>query len=836
MFGFEYPKHMPVGRVCLEVSLKPFGLDMSQKGIESTCRELFDGWRELIGHANSVAVLLWTSDGSEILEYNGDLESAFDWARYIGIGNPKKQMPAWDPEGDDLHTRPVLYMDNPPVMCYRDLKRIIKTLKQVGRELLDREIEVGETFDPGPEFAYSDFKFHRHPELNKGTIMDSLWIHCAGKLKADNFCYAAYPDGIPDGTYFGRFLGEQFKTLKRDVGFDFIWLSNGFGFSLQSWNWKGELFDGHRFDFSAAKDVQGNIEIFWREFTQALGDIRIETRGSNLSTAMDISAHGCPVDTIYRYPMVAPPNSPWAALDFRFGLELAGYMSRIARLPEKGYLFRYYTHDPWWHNSPWFDRYDRTPHDIYLPLSVARMDESGKVTPPRGINFLSADDSYGHFPRRCPVEVTPHILDAYSHYPDEPGPVTWLYPFDSYVQMGLQQGKMSEIFMDDWLMENAIDQGLPLNTVVADGIFLSSPIDPYQGKILIMPIPHADTPAEAALEKALKAGLKVLTYGNPKYAAPHIRALLGLKETREIEGEMEIDTGLLKDGARDMPVPTKLYHNPLVSNGGIGEIPDDAIRRVEYLAFVRQGYEKRVYAALNRNALGGVLGYVRASFPHDADSTGALPIQMDKTRYFPVGMLLRAMLEKLGLTIRFEAESRKSNLPVLHISMADNGYYFTGYAKDTTVHARLRLEEGTPLMEGCECILEDGLAEYAMPKWFHRRCRFFADQRERSVVSVMRRTAEHPSMDERFLIEGLKDAALIFRPPLGARVRIVDANRDGRMCAQSNVDMEWAADGKIVRIRNLTGSCYISWQSDHNPGSMLRKDQMNPKKVTETFR
>ena len=72
MFGFEYPKHMPVGRVCLEVSLKPFGLDMSDEGIEKTCRELFDEWRELIGHADSVAVLMWTSDGSEILEYNGD--------------------------------------------------------------------------------------------------------------------------------------------------------------------------------------------------------------------------------------------------------------------------------------------------------------------------------------------------------------------------------------------------------------------------------------------------------------------------------------------------------------------------------------------------------------------------------------------------------------------------------------------------------------------------------------------------------------------------------------------------------------------------------------------
>ena len=129
MFGFEYPSKMPVGRVCLETSLKPFGLDLSDDGIEKTCEILFDGWRELIRHADALAVLLWTSDGSEILEYNGDPESAFDWSRYIGIGNPKKELPPWDPEGEELHTRPVLYRKDPPAMRYRDLARIISAIK-----------------------------------------------------------------------------------------------------------------------------------------------------------------------------------------------------------------------------------------------------------------------------------------------------------------------------------------------------------------------------------------------------------------------------------------------------------------------------------------------------------------------------------------------------------------------------------------------------------------------------------------------------------------------------------------------------------------------------------
>ena len=835
MFGFEYPKNMPIGRVCLELSLKPFGLDMTDEGVERTCRELFDGWRELIGHAQSVAVMLWTSDGSEILEYNGDLESTFDWSRYIGIGNPKKELPAWDPEGEDLHTRPVLYMDNPPEMRYSDLRRIISAIKRVGKAQLGLEVEVGETFDPGPEFAYSDFKFHRHPELNKGSLMDNLWIHCAGQLKGDSCRYAAYPNGIPDGTYFGRFLGEQFMALKRDVGFDYLWLSNGFGFSLQSWNWKGELFDGKRFDSTGAAAVQESIETFWRELTAATGDLRIETRGSNLSAGMDISAHGCPVDAIYRQPMVAPPNSPWAALDFRFGLELAGYMSRIACLPEKGYLFRYYTHDPWWHNSPWFDRYDRTPHDILLPLTIARMDEHGHVTPPNGVNLLSADDSYGHLPRRCPVECTPYFLDAYSHYPDEPGPVVWLYPFDSYVQLGLREGRLSEFFMDDWLIENAIDQGLPLNTVVADSVFLKSDVAPYRSRILVTPVPHSDTPAEEALLRALDAGCRVLTYGNPAYASERIRRLLGVVETEPISGELTIETDLIHDTARDLPVPKRLLHSALVSDGGISELPDEAAEGIDYPAFVSDGVRRRVYASINRHAGAGMLAWMRGSFPHDEASTGALPKQLDKRSYFPVGSMLRAMLEPLGVVIRFECEERATDQPVIHASFSDNALYLTGFAKDTTVRAMLSSPDGAPLMEGTECILQDDVAAYATTKCWHKLCRFFVRQKERSVVSVMRRTAEHPTLDERFLITGLKDAMLTLRMPTGARVRVVNAKND-HMMAHGSEPLSVSSDGKTICTGPLTGSFYVAWQSDHNPGCMLEENQLHPAKVTVTRR
>ena len=122
---------------------------------------------------------------------------------------------------------------------------------------------------------------------------------------------------------------------------------------------------------------------------------------------IDLASNALPLADIYAggFDMEPPPNSPWAAINGDFGLELAGYMSRIAELPAgKGYPFRFYVHDPWWLNSPWLDRYGREPHDIYLPLAVGRVNAAGRVETPRSIALLTIDDSYGRMPEKCPTK------------------------------------------------------------------------------------------------------------------------------------------------------------------------------------------------------------------------------------------------------------------------------------------------------------------------------------------------------------------------------------------------------------------------------------------------
>ena len=84
----------------------------------------------------------------------------------------------------------------------------------------------------------------------------------------------------------------------------------------------------------------------------------------NLTVGTDYASDGVDHKMIYEKnpTLLPPPNSPWAALDGNFGLELAGYMSRAAELPNDSFLFRFYVHDIWWINSPWIDRYEGQPH------------------------------------------------------------------------------------------------------------------------------------------------------------------------------------------------------------------------------------------------------------------------------------------------------------------------------------------------------------------------------------------------------------------------------------------------------------------------------------------
>ncbi|HVO44589.1 MAG TPA: hypothetical protein VMT34_18310 [Aggregatilineales bacterium] len=83
-----------------------------------------------------------------------------------------------------------------------------------------------------PDLKIYDFDsdwYGRHPELYGGptTIigMPDLWP--INRLHADNYSYAAYPDGLVEGTCFPDFFGAQWGSLASFLGVDALHLRDG---------------------------------------------------------------------------------------------------------------------------------------------------------------------------------------------------------------------------------------------------------------------------------------------------------------------------------------------------------------------------------------------------------------------------------------------------------------------------------------------------------------------------------------------------------------------------------------------------------------------------------
>lgn len=805
-------------RVVLEMSLKPYRkLDDATLRAVAVCA--FEQWRPLVRRAESVAVLLWIADGSEILEYRGRKDDEIEWARYLGMAHPADEPLHWDPARQSLHSKPQLYMADPPRITYGDLARIVASLKEVGRQVTGRPVYVGATFDPGPEFARSPFKYERHKEIAQGdTAGKGRWVSCAAVLHADDRPYAGFPQGIPDGTSLGTFLGKQTAHFARDLGFDYLWLSNGFGFSLTAWSTKGILFDGQRFDTEKAESARQSILGFWRDFRRAC-DLPLETRGTNLATGNDLATAATPLADIYAgdFNMVAPPNSPWGALDGDFGLEIVGYLSRIVELPRNGqFPFRFYTHDPWWLNSPWFDRYGRSPHDIYLPLAVARVDAEGQVSRPSHVALLTIDDSFGFMPEQCPIEVIPHIVRGLENYSDAPGLMTWIYPFSENHRRVFEQGRSAEAFFGDWFLRGALNDGLPLNSVVSTENFLAVRRNRptiFAETILLAPVPDAGSVLETELIAAVREGARVLLYGPLAHAGPAILAALGLKRAEPIEGTLTLEHRLTADSFGPDTVPDRIEHNSVVSAGGVEAVVDPDYKAAaddEVCATVRQGGQSRAYAVC-RTLGGGRMAWVRGSF--SATVTNArLPVPHDPRKLFLSERLLRWLLPRLGVVVHIDKPSITARSPMVLAARCRNGYYVSGYGPSTVVEIGLRWPLGAPVFVGHDGVMRGGTMFYRLPRAWHHEVRILLEQQAEGEISCIERYSGQVGVRRRLHLRGLNDATVHFLTETGtdpSKVTFAVNNTAITNTKFHPVTIE--DDGRRVVGRGITGELVVSW-------------------------
>lgn len=812
-------------QIGLEMSLKPFK-DLSDTYIAERLEEIFSQWAQLLKHTNEIAVLLWIGDGSEILDYTGDFNQSMEWGKYIGSANPKKHKGKsdsfYDPE--EIHNKNHLYCDNPPNFRYADIKRIVTLIKKIGTEITGKPVLVGETFDPGPEFAVSTFKYARHKEICLSTMADFPFVGCYATLHADSQPYAGFPKGIREGTPFGTFFGRQSQQFLSDLGFDYIWFSNGFGFGIEPWNASGAVFDGQIFDNTRAAEVSNLCLKFWKDFRNEC-TYPIKTRGTNMTTGIDISTDAVPLRSIYKQvkDMEPPPNSPWVSLDGDFGLELAGWMSHIAQIPGNEFPFRFYTHDPWWDNSPWLDRYERSPHDIYMPMAVTRIGKNGQLEHPTILELLTIDNSFGETPDQVPNEVIPHILYAREHFPDAPGPLVWVYPFDMYHDMlELETVVLQKIFLGDWYIRSAINRGLPLNTVVDANLlpelFASKDISQFSESILLLPLLQYEDTFFTQILSYAEAGGQILLYGSVDCCPQFFLDALSLARTLPIAGDCNVITSLPMDLYSHQEIPSLLCHCKEFSDGGIDTIAE---RPEDVLITVSQDEKERTYA--NSTTIGkGKIAWIRASNSFESPIQTQLPIDLDHTRYLRPAVLLRSMLSVFGIDISYKGSIIEDDEPVQVISRNKHAYWFSGYVPDTTVLVKYRMPLGAPLFTSYDTVFSDGYSTYRFEHAFMKESRIFIQgQRDGTVVRTSELATVNPKFSRRLLVRGLECARVTFLEEPGSTGKTLfqkDYERSHYRRSYSfdpstvvETKREVTALGSLCILENFTGNLLISW-------------------------
>jgi hypothetical protein len=808
-----------VGRIVLEMSLKPFK-KVDQSSITAVCRQVLQDWYPLLGIAGECSILFWIADGSEILTWKGDLEEPIEWARYIGFCNADKNL--YSEEDRSRERVASYYVDNPPVITYGLIRQIIATFKQLGREY-GLDLTAGATFDPGPEFAYSDFKYNTHFEIIGGGVATKIgptfaMVNAWSSLRADQNHYATYPAGMPDDTPFGVFFGKQCRSFLSALGFDYIWFSNGFGFSHFPWTCLGENFDGTKFNTVNYREQAGKVLSFWEHFRENCPDFPVEVRGTNFGAGMDLAKDCIPLKELYEGGFMRAPacNSPWGPLNNDYGLELVGHMSRIAELPGDVYPFRFYPNDPWFWQNPWWDWYGREPFDIYTVMSVARLSADGEIENPEIIEFLTIDTEKGELNELCPLEVIPHVRRAIQDKPNQPGILTWLYPFDEYFTIAkMQSERMDLVFFGDWFVRGAVNNGLPLNTVISTGSFKqvwSKQPGLFRETILFVPT-VADESCWNAVREFVTSGGRAIIYGPLDFAPVGMRSLLDIELDQGIAGNMVMKLPPLRDQYVCQKGNQGFYHDPLISGGDIREVmADTADGYTEMLASVEQGTAQRAYALVRQLPAwqGGKVAWVRGSNPFTVerkpDEETRLPKQYDPW-YFDATHLPRYLLSYFGYEISHVLPNQESKRPLLLISRRDNGFYFSGYKADMTVDIELAFPDGAPILSGKDAWVKGGTAVYSFGRTIHDECRVFVHQSEPGAVYTQEQPPFPTGRERMMRVSNLKDAAVAIYPP-GEKLETTEINSHPEKARISGVVDH---DKCAILLENITGAIDIVW-------------------------
>ena len=802
--------------------------------------ELLRTYRQLLKHCDAVSLLFWLGDGTDILQYDGHPETAISWARWQGFAHPMGDPPR----------PPVLYVDDPIELTYGDVARIVASARRACLDVLGKPLTFIIPFDPGSEFTEAPFRYERHPEILFHADDGSAFrcIDAIGRFHADSTPYAAYPDGIPEGTPFGEFLGRQAHAYFADIGADAIWFSNSFGFGRSPYasGGTGQFFDGERFAPEGNRAVRDAVLGFWEAFRRECPDLPVYCRGTDFPVGMNLANHASSYRALYegnRCGIVPPPNTPWPALTRNQGLAIAGYLTQNAPFPDARMSLRFYATDQWFCNNPWFDRWDRSPHDIYLNGSVCKVTPDGSVCAFADVHVMGVDGSWGEMPSEIADETIPHLKRAAALRPDAPPPLVWVYPFDEYDALVFGDHPSPDIpFGGDLSIIGALNHAFPLAGAVTtanlkaalstnrqidkcsqianpkcDDIqdlpfaicehleFVNNGVPSLHESILVSSAPVPGTETERLLLDHLASGGRVLCYGTLRGASPAWLAAFGLAADAEpLDGEFTVEG----DAAG---APSRRYlHDAVIGQGGLVETASGATvlaEAVQAADFTPRRGGRRVLAAINGRAAWtrGGTGAVRELLRfRNVDAR-------DERDWFAPERLYNVALGALGWHVCIEHGLGPESVQFL-MSRNRGGFVFAGHSFDDDAALLVRAPWGAPVPLARRVRLVDGAARIPVRGWFHDEVRVFVRQRS-GVVGCRSQPVIAKDLRRRWLVEGLDHADVRFYVHPGHETVFyrTASTEYGDAREPIRPDIQTDGSGSFFELRDCTGVLSVGW-------------------------
>jgi hypothetical protein len=188
------------------------------------------GWRGIILNAG------WLTD--YVTEWNGDLNQPLPIPKYLSrahisqvgllTGTTEERIQKSRARRERYHSRTNIFYDD---WTYGDFGRLVAVLRQTAARHGIDDFKVGILFVAWDRIytgRMSQFAV-RHPEAFRFGMFSNYGTYdMECRMQADQQTYAAFPNGLREGTPIAEFFGAQWGSVSKAVGLDAIHLRDGF--------------------------------------------------------------------------------------------------------------------------------------------------------------------------------------------------------------------------------------------------------------------------------------------------------------------------------------------------------------------------------------------------------------------------------------------------------------------------------------------------------------------------------------------------------------------------------------------------------------------------------